>query len=118
MTTFKMLQTLLCSSVCLAMYVGPVVASSDSDPNLNVAVAAHAQSDTLTDAVGLQDKAITLDQAVVKMEAKYRARAVRYNTVDEEGRQIHYIRLITTDRARVFTVNVDAATGRELPIRE
>ncbi len=62
----------------------------------------------------LQSSSVTLDQAVAMMEAKYKARAMRANTVEEDGRKIHYIRLITADRARVFEVRVEAATGREL----
>ena len=62
----------------------------------------------------LESKSLSLDEAVAMVEAKYKARALRSNTVEEEGRKIHYIRLITADRSRVFTVRIDAATGREL----
>jgi uncharacterized membrane protein YkoI len=62
-----------------------------------------------------QEHGMTLEQAVAMVEAKYKARALRYNTVEEDGHSIHYIRLITADHSRVFTVRVDATTGQELP---
>jgi uncharacterized membrane protein YkoI len=56
---------------------------------------------------------MSLDQAVAMLQAKYNARVMRANTVEEGGRIVHYIRLMSADRSRVWTVRVDAATGRE-----
>jgi len=56
---------------------------------------------------------ISLEQAVAMVQAKYGARVMRANTVEEDGRIVHYIRLMAADRARVWTVRVDAASGRE-----
>jgi len=64
-------------------------------------------------AVTHQAGGVSLDQAVAMMQSKYGARVMRANTVEEEGRMVHYIRLMTADRSRVWTVRVDAATGRE-----
>lgn len=60
-----------------------------------------------------QGAGVSLDQAVAMVQAKYGAKVMRANTVNEDGRTVHYIRLIAGDRARVFTVRVDAASGRE-----
>jgi uncharacterized membrane protein YkoI len=56
---------------------------------------------------------MSLDQAVAMVQAKYGAQVMRANTVQEDGRTVHYIRLMSADRARVWTVRVDAATGQE-----
>jgi uncharacterized membrane protein YkoI len=62
----------------------------------------------------LQAAGVSLDQAVAMTRAKYNAQVMRANTVDEGGRVVHYIRLMSADRSRVWTVRVDAATGREI----
>ncbi len=56
---------------------------------------------------------MSLDQAVAMVQAKYDANVMRANTVEENGHTVHYIRLMTKDRSRVWTVRVDATTGRE-----
>lgn len=56
---------------------------------------------------------VTLDQAVAMVQARYKARVMRANTVEEGGRVVHYIRLMDPATSRVWTVRVDAATGRE-----
>jgi uncharacterized membrane protein YkoI len=60
-----------------------------------------------------QSGGLSLDQAISQVQSKYGARVMRANTVEEDGRKVHYIRLMTPDRSRVWTVRVDAATGRE-----
>jgi hypothetical protein len=56
---------------------------------------------------------MSLDEAVAMVQRRYGARAVRSNTVEENGRTVHYIRLISADRSRVWTVRIDAASGQE-----
>jgi uncharacterized membrane protein YkoI len=63
--------------------------------------------------VHFQAGGVSLDQAIAMVQSKYGARVMRANTVEEDGRMVHYIRLMTADRSRVWTVRVDAATGRE-----
>jgi len=65
------------------------------------------------EAVSYQSGGVSLDQAIAMVQAKYGARVMRANTVEEDGRMVHYIRLMTADRSRVWTVRIDAATGRE-----
>jgi len=54
---------------------------------------------------------ISLDQAVSRAEAQYRARVVRTDVVDEDGRKVYVLKLLS-ENGRVFTVRVDANSGR------
>jgi len=54
---------------------------------------------------------ISLDEAVSRAEAQYHARVVRTDVQDEDGRKIYVLKLLSDD-GRVFTVRIDAATGR------
>ena len=53
---------------------------------------------------------ISLDEAVARAERQYRARVVRTDVQDEDGRKIYVLKLLSED-GRVFTVRIDAATG-------
>jgi hypothetical protein len=54
---------------------------------------------------------ISLDEAVRMAEAQYRARVVRTDVQDEDGRTVYVLKLLS-DGGRVITVRIDAATGR------
>jgi hypothetical protein len=54
---------------------------------------------------------ISLDEAVRRAEAQYRARVVRTDVQDEDGRKVYVLKLLS-DGGRVITVRIDAATGR------
>jgi uncharacterized membrane protein YkoI len=54
---------------------------------------------------------ISLDEAVSRAERQYRARVVRTDVQDEDGRTVYVLKLLSED-GRVFTVRIDAATGR------
>jgi hypothetical protein len=54
---------------------------------------------------------ISLDEAVRMAEAQYRARVVRTDVQDEDGRKVYVLKLLS-DGGRVITVRIDAATGR------
>ena len=54
---------------------------------------------------------ISLDEAVRRAEAQYRAKVVRTDVQDEDGRKVYVLKLLSED-GRVITVRVDAATGR------
>ncbi len=56
-------------------------------------------------------KQLTLDEAVQQAEKRYKARAVRAEEREENGRLVYHIRLLSED-GRVFDITVDAATGR------
>ena len=59
------------------------------------------------------DAGISLDEAVNLAERRYRARVIRAETRESNGRRIHQLRLLSDD-GRVWTVRIDAATGAEL----
>jgi len=54
---------------------------------------------------------ISLDQAVSRAESQYHARVVRTDVVDEDGRKVYVLKLLS-ENGRVFTVRVDANSGR------
>jgi len=54
---------------------------------------------------------VSLDEAVRKAESQYRARVVRTEVQDEDGRKVYVLKLLSED-GRVITVRIDAATGR------
>jgi uncharacterized membrane protein YkoI len=77
---------------------------------------APADAQGLADRRPRDDNAIeaggySLDDAVELAQSRYRAKAVKAETVEEQGRRIYYIRLLSAE-GRVWTVRVDAATGR------
>ncbi|HQW09077.1 MAG TPA: PepSY domain-containing protein [Steroidobacteraceae bacterium] len=59
------------------------------------------------------DSGISLDEAVNRAERKYRARVIRAETRESNGRRVHQLRLLSDD-GRVWTVRIDAANGEEL----
>jgi hypothetical protein len=54
---------------------------------------------------------VSLDEAVRRAEAQYRARVVRSEVQDEDGRKVYVLKLLSED-GRVIVVKIDAATGR------
>ncbi|MBC8025091.1 MAG: PepSY domain-containing protein [Steroidobacteraceae bacterium] len=80
----------------------------------------HAMPDPTNSGAGYEDRAgivatrfdgISLDEAVSRAEQQYRARVVRTDVQDEDGRKVYVLKLLSDD-GRVFTVRIDAATGR------
>jgi uncharacterized membrane protein YkoI len=82
----------------------------------------EARSRPATEAAGSSDPApgsvsaaahegISLDEAVSRAERQYHARVVRTDVQDEDGRKVYVLKLLSED-GRVFTVRIDAATGR------
>jgi uncharacterized membrane protein YkoI len=58
-----------------------------------------------------QSGGMSLDEAVRMVESRYRARAVKAETVNNGSRRIHEIRLLNSD-GKVWKVRVDAETGQ------
>jgi uncharacterized iron-regulated membrane protein len=56
---------------------------------------------------------VSLDQAVEMAEKRYAARVVRADAREQDGRTVYVLRLLN-ESGRVWTVRVDAATGRVL----
>ena|SRR5690349_6600173 len=59
----------------------------------------------------IQRDGISLDEAVRMAEAQFHARVVRTDVVDEDGRKVYVLKLLS-EGGRVITVRVDAASGR------
>ena len=72
---------------------------------------AGASADAQRPAYAAFRDGISLDEAVARAEQQYRARVVRTDVVDEDGRKVYVLKLLSED-GRVFTVRIDAATGR------
>jgi uncharacterized membrane protein YkoI len=80
-----------------------------------VTVMSQAGAQSLVDPRGRdhadQSGGISLDEAVRMVESRYRARAVKAETVTNGGRRVHEIRLLNAE-GRVWKVRVDAETGQ------
>jgi hypothetical protein len=76
---------------------GPVLSGSSSADRARVVEFVH--------------DGISLDEAVRRAEAQYRARVVRTEVQDEDGRKVYVLKLLS-EGGRVITVRIDAATGR------
>jgi hypothetical protein len=61
-------------------------------------------------AIVVRRDGISLDEAVARAERQYRARVVRTDVHDEDGRKVYVLKLLRED-GRVFTVRIDASTG-------
>ncbi|MEJ0084105.1 MAG: PepSY domain-containing protein [Pseudomonadota bacterium] len=75
---------------------GPESAGSTAEPTREFAV---------------QRDGISLNEAVSRAEAQYNARVVRTDVVDEDGRKVYVLKLLS-EKGRVFTVRIDANSGR------
>lgn len=58
----------------------------------------------------IEPSGISLDQAVQMAQRRFRAKAVKAETVQSGGRRIHQIRLLSAE-GKVWTVRVDAESG-------
>lgn len=56
---------------------------------------------------------VSLDEAAARVRRQTGGRIIKATSRSSNGRTVHYIRVLTAD-GRVFTVRVDAASGRIL----
>jgi len=61
-------------------------------------------------AIALADSRMSMDQAVKMAEQKFKARVVKAEMQDQDGKTIYILRMLN-DSGRVWTVRVDASTG-------
>jgi Peptidase propeptide and YPEB domain len=54
---------------------------------------------------------ISLDQAIDMVQSRYHAKVVKADVADDGGRRVYVIRVLSPE-GRVFSVRVDAETGR------
>jgi len=64
-----------------------------------------------TQVAAIMRDGISLDEAVSRAERQYHARVVRSDVQDEDGRKVYVLKLLSDD-GRVFTVRIDANSGR------
>jgi uncharacterized membrane protein YkoI len=89
----------------LAASVGAVAGQSRrDDPQVNASNTRFVANDR---------RAMSLDEAANMVQARFHARVVRAESHDAGGKLIYRFKLLTDD-GRVFTVQIDAATGRIL----
>lgn len=60
----------------------------------------------------MDERVVDLNNAVSMVQERFNATAVKTDTVMEAGQLVYRIRLLSADRSRVWTVSVDARTGR------
>jgi hypothetical protein len=97
----------LVPAVLLAVGLGPLSQAHSMPAPVTVAgsnLETHYIEDTRRDG-------ISLDEAVRRAEQQYRARVVRTDVQDEDGRKVYVLKLLS-ENGRVMTVRIDAATGR------
>lgn len=58
----------------------------------------------------IEPSGLSLDQAVEMAQRRYRAKAVRAETIRQGDRRVHQIRLLGSD-GKVWNVRVDAESG-------
>ncbi|HKU15323.1 MAG TPA: PepSY domain-containing protein [Steroidobacteraceae bacterium] len=58
----------------------------------------------------IEPSSVSLDQAVEMAQRRYRAKAVKAETVQNGGKRVHQIRLLSAE-GKVWTVRVDAESG-------
>jgi uncharacterized membrane protein YkoI len=58
----------------------------------------------------IEPSGVSLDQAVEMAQRRFRAKAVKAETVQSEGKRVHQIRLLNSE-GRVWTGRVDAESG-------
>jgi uncharacterized membrane protein YkoI len=58
----------------------------------------------------IEPSSVSLDQAVEMAQRRFRAKAVKAETIESGGKRVHQIRLLNTE-GRVWTVRVDAESG-------
>lgn len=56
---------------------------------------------------------VSLDAAVAAAQERHRARVVKAEVQESAGRRVYLLRLLGGD-GRVWTIRIDAATGREV----
>jgi len=61
-------------------------------------------------AVALAESRMSMDQAVKMAEQRFKARVVKAEMQDQDGKTIYVLRMLK-DSGRVWTVRVDASTG-------
>jgi len=65
-----------------------------------------------TDTESGEIRSVPLSDVVSQVQQQFNATAVKADTVREDGQLVYRIRLLSADKARIWTVSVDAQTGQ------
>jgi uncharacterized membrane protein YkoI len=57
---------------------------------------------------------VSVDRVIAEVERRYKARVVDHKEVEVNGRRVIVLRLYSEKDGRVWTVRIDAETGREV----
>lgn len=57
------------------------------------------------------ERVVPLNDAVSKVQERFNATAVKTDSVQQSGKLVYRIRLLSADKSKVWTVDVDARTG-------
>jgi len=96
------------AALFLAASIAVCAAGSASVRNAPVQATAEGSGHRI--AVALADSRMSMDQAVKMADQKFKARVVKAESQDQDGRTIYVLRMLN-DSGRVWTVRVDASTG-------
>ncbi|HEX2586428.1 MAG TPA: PepSY domain-containing protein [Steroidobacteraceae bacterium] len=55
---------------------------------------------------------VSMNDAIAMVQQRFNATAIKTDTVRDGDRVLYRIRLVSSDRSRVWTVTVDAQTGQ------
>jgi len=58
--------------------------------------------------------AVSVDRIISDIERRYNARVVDHKESQSNGRRVHVLKLYSEKNGKVWTVRVDAETGREM----
>jgi uncharacterized membrane protein YkoI len=58
--------------------------------------------------------AVSVDRIIADVERRYNARVVDHKQSESNGRRVHVLKLYSEKNGKVWTVRVDAETGREM----
>lgn len=98
------------AAVLLALAVGGGVANAAplSQGELGEAGSAAAAG---TNPAAVLKGDLSMDEAIDRAQKRFRARVVRAEQIEQGGRVVYVLRLLSDEDGRVFTVRVDASSG-------
>ncbi len=97
--------------VLLAVLLAP--AGWAAPRNIADTAAGGWQAPAAVDGAAMARDRVSLDQAVAMVRRQTGGRIIKASTRRSNGRAVHHIRVLTRD-GKVFTVRIDAASGRRL----
>jgi uncharacterized membrane protein YkoI len=96
--------------VLLALAVGVGVASAAPLSRGDLGRAGSAAAAGTNPAAVLKGD-LSMDEAIDRAQKRFRARVVRAEQIEQGGRVVYVLRLLSDEDGRVFTVRVDARSG-------